>query len=275
MGLPFDKNHSLRMTPRPEISSVMLCWNRLPLSRQCLASYLDTISVPHELFVIDNGSTDETPSWLAEIASCPGVTDILSLAENNPAAALNMGLARCSGRYLHIMENDYRYLPGWDRYVLGRFDGIRELGQLALFEGESRFHAAGHEGQVWIARENVCTTSVLRRELFFEAGIRLHGHYLGSCYPNDHDLSTQVREAGYLVAWPDRDLAHNIGFETDEYKRDPGYYIRNYALKLFSLSRLRGNLRQWRALDFHDTATLVDRLLLACWLKLKLLIKRG
>ncbi len=261
------------MTPRPEISSVMLCWNRLPLSKECLASYLETISVPHELFVIDNGSTDETASWLAEISSHPGVTDILCLTENNPAAALNLGLSRCSGRYLHIMENDYRYLPGWDDYALGRFNEIQELGQLALLEGESRFHAASHEGQVWIARQNVCITSVLRRELFFETGIRVHGHYLGNCYPNDHDLSIQVTEAGYLVAWPDRDLAHNIGFETDEYKRDPDYYIRDYALKLFSISRLRGNLRNWLRLDFHDTATLVGRLLRACWLKFNLLVK--
>lgn len=267
MGLSFDTNYSLSMTSRPEISSVMLCWNRLPLSRECLASYLETISVPHELFVIDNGSTDETALWLAEISSHPGVTGILGLTENNPAAALNMGLSRCLGRYLHIMENDYRYLPGWDRYAVGRFNEIQELGQLALFEGESQFHAANYQGQVWIARQNVCTTSVLRRELFFETGVRVHGHYLGNRYPNDHDLSMQVREAGYLVAWPDRDLAHNIGFEADEYKRDPDYYIRDYTLKLFSISRLRGNLRNWLRLDFRDTATLVGRLLRACWLK--------
>lgn len=253
----------------------MLCWNRLPLSRECLASYLGTLSVSHELIVIDNGSTDGTASWLADISNCPGVTETIRLTKNDPAAALNLGLSKCSGRHLHIMENDYRYLPGWDRGALTLFDEIPRLGQLALFEGKPRFRGESLEGKAWVARQNVCTTSVLRRELFFESGIRVRGHYLGNCYPDDHDLSRQVIEAGYLVAWPARDLASNIGFEQDEYRRDPDYYIRDYALKLFSLSRLRGNLRNWLRLDFHDTATLAGRLLRACWLKLGLLLRRG
>ncbi|MEJ8566442.1 glycosyltransferase [Wenzhouxiangellaceae bacterium CH-27] len=253
----------------------MLCWNRLPLSRVCLASYLETISVPHELFVIDNGSIDETANWLEEIAGLPGVTDVISQSRNDPAAALNLGLSRCSGRFVHLMENDYRYRPGWDRYIIDRFDRIPELGQLALFEGDARFHRGSHKGLVWLAAENVCTTSVLRRELYAGQGIRVHGHYLGNCYPDDHDLSTQVREAGWLVAWPDRDLARNVGFENTEYGRDPGYYVRNYALKLFSVARLRGNLRHWLKLDFHDTLTLVGRLARACCLKLRRLIRPG
>jgi len=263
------------MNARPEISSVMLCWNRLPLSQACLASYLDTISVPHELFVIDNGSTDETPTWLEEISALPGVTDVISMDRNDPAAAVNRGMSRCNGRYLHIMENDYRYLPDWDRYVLDRFDRLPRLGQLALFEGESRFHAGSHDGLVWIARSNVCLTSVLRRELFYDTGIRVHGHYIGNRYPDDHDLSRQVTEAGWLVAWPDRDLARNEGFEVTEYHRDPGYYIRDYALKLFSVARLRGNVRNWLRLDFRDTGTLIRRLAHACILKIRGLFRSG
>lgn len=263
------------LTQRPDLSSVMLCWNRLSLSRRCLASYLETISVSHELFVVDNGSTDGTARWIEEVARRPGITGAWSTERNDPAAALNEALARCSGRYLHIMENDYEYQPGWDREVLERFERIPRLGQLALFEGKPRFHAGDHEGQVWIARQNVCTTSVLRRELFFEAGIRVHGHYLGNRYPNDHDLSMQVRNAGWLVAWPTRDLARNLGFEREEYGRDPDYYIRNYALKLLSLSRLRGNLANWLRLDFHDTGTLLRRFVGACLLKVRRVFGRG
>lgn len=253
----------------------MLCWNRLPLSRQCLASYLATISVPNQLFVVDNGSTDETPSWLNEISTLPGVTGVISMPRNDPASAINAGLQRCAGRYLHIMENDYVYLPGWDRYVLDCFDRIPSLGQLGLFEGEARFHRGSYEGLVWIARENVCTTSVIRRALFFDNGIRMHGHYLGNRYPNDHDFSMQVRDAGWVVAWPDRDLARNVGFETTEYGRDPDYYIRDYSLKLLSAARLRGNLRKWLRLDFNDTGTIMCRLLHASMVKLRRIFRPG
>jgi glycosyltransferase involved in cell wall biosynthesis len=247
----------------------MLCWNRLPLSRACLSSYLETISVTHELFVVDNASTDATPQWLETVRTLPGVTGVVRKERNDPAAALNEALGRCNGRLLHIMENDYVYLAGWDTYVLDRFARISQLGQMGLFEGDPRVHASLHEGLVHLARANVCTTSVLRRELFFDHGVRVHGHYLRNLYPDDHDLSQQVLRAGWLVAWPDQDLARNVGFEENEYARDPGYYVRNYALKLSSPSRLRGQIREWRRLDFHQTATLVKRLVNAFRLRLR------
>jgi len=253
----------------------MLCWNRLPLSRRCLSSYRATISASHELFVIDNASTDGTAEWLAEVARLPDVSGVISMPRNDPAAALNEGLSRCAGRYLHIMENDYEYRPGWDHYVLDRFERIPTLGQIALFEGGPHFRAGSHEGLVWIARENVVTASVLRRRLFFEQRVRVHGHYLGKRYPNDHDLSRQVREAGWLVAWPDRELARHVGIEAEEQARDPGYYVRDYALKLFSLGRLRGNVRRWSRGDFDDTATLIRRLTAASRAKLRRAFLRG
>jgi glycosyltransferase involved in cell wall biosynthesis len=247
------------MATRPEISTVMLCWNRLALSQRCLASYLDTTSVEHELFLIDNASTDGTRDWMRSLAASPGVTGLVLTERNDPAAALNEALGRCNGRLLHIMENDYVYAAGWDRYVLDRFARLPALGQLGVVPGLPRMRGEHRDGLVYVARDNVCTTSVLRREIF-ETGIRVRGHYLGNSYPNDYDLSAQIRAAGWLVAWSDVELARHVGIEDEEFRRDPGYYVRDYALKLFSGSRLRGQARRWLRLDFYDTAKLVQRL---------------
>jgi glycosyltransferase involved in cell wall biosynthesis len=253
------------MTP-PILSTVMLCWNRLPLSRRSLASYQATITVPHQLFLIDNGSTDGTRDWMRSLRDVDG---LVLLDRNDPAAALNEALGRCTGRLLHIMENDYLYEPGWDRYAVACFDGIAELGQLGLIAGLSRMRGASCAGLVHVARENVCTTSIFRRELFFAHGVRVQGHYLGNRYPNDHDLSQQIRRAGWIVAWPDVDLARHVGVEDEEFRRDPAYYVRDYALKMFSLSRLVGQVRGWAQLDFSDTATLLRRLTRALSLQLR------
>jgi glycosyltransferase involved in cell wall biosynthesis len=246
--------------PRPRISSVMLCWNRVTLSQRCLASYLATIGVSHELYVIDNASSDTTKQWVESLRGSKDVTGVVRMERNDPATALNETLARCQGELLHIMENDYEYLPGWDGYVLDRFARIPDLGQLAPMMGHDYYRADRHAGLVYLARENVCTTSVLRRELFFNAGVRVHGHYRGNCYPDDYDLSMQVRRAGWLVAWSDVEIAHHLGLDVEEHRRDPSYYVRDYALKLFSMARLRGQARPWLRRDFHDTATLVRRL---------------
>ncbi|MGH7150673.1 MAG: glycosyltransferase family 2 protein [Planctomycetota bacterium] len=258
----------------PDISTVMLSWNRLPLSKRCLASYLGTISVPHELFVIDNASTDGTGEWMRSLQGLPGITGLVRSERNDPAAALNRTLERCRGRYLHIMENDYVYLPGWDRYVLDRFARIPGLGQIGATFPLPRERGTYHEGLVFLARENVCTTSVLRREVFFGSGVRLTGHYLRRCYPNDHDLSEQVRRAGWLVAWPDVDLARNLGHEKEEFLRDPDYYLRDYALKLLSPSRIAGQARRWLRLDFRDTKEIVAPLARAAWFKVRREVSR-
>ena len=248
------------MEPRPTISSVMLCWNRVALSQRCLASYRATVSVPHELFVVDNASTDETKAWVESLRGVPGIAAVTHMERNDPAVALNGALAQCRGELLHIMENDYDYLPGWDRYVVDRFARLPALGQLAPVTGDDYVRAGHHQGLVYLARDNVCTTSFLRRELFFDVGVRVRGHYRGNCYPDDYHLSMQVKRAGRLVAWSDVEIAHHIGLDLDEQSRDPDYYIRDYALKLFSAARLRGHIPRWLRLDFHDTARLVRRL---------------
>ncbi len=271
---PSPGDASTEGTARPDISTVMLCWNRLPLSRRCLASYLETISVSHELYVIDNASTDGTSEWMRSLEGRPGITGLVRSERNDPAAALNRTLERCRGRYLHIMENDYEYLPGWDRYVLDRFARVPGLGQIGATRPRPHARGPHHEGLVFLARDNVCTTSVLRREVFFGSGVRLTGHYLRRCYPNDHALSGQVRRAGWLVAWPDVDLARNLGHEVEEFHRDPDYYLRDYALKLLSPSRIAGQARRWLRLDFHDTSEIVAPLVRVSWLKLQREISR-
>jgi glycosyltransferase involved in cell wall biosynthesis len=250
----------------PALSTVMLCWNRLALSRRSLESYRATTTVPHELFLVDNGSTDGTREWMRSV---DGVTGLVLMDRNDPAAALNEALGRCAGGLLHVMENDYLYAPGWDRWVVDCFERIPDLGQLGMIVGRPGLRGEPRAGLVHLARENVCTTSVFRRELFFTHGVRVHGHYLGGRYPDDHDLSRQIRDAGWLVAWPDVELARHLGVEDEEFRRDPGYYVRDYALKLFSLSRLVGQLRGWARLDFSDTATLVRRLGRALALRLR------
>jgi glycosyltransferase involved in cell wall biosynthesis len=224
--------------------------------------------VPHELFLIDNASTDRTRAWMRSLDGAAGVSGFVFTERNDPAAALNEAFARCRGRYLHIMENDYIYASGWDRYVLDRFERIPKLGQLGVAKAPSRMRGEYRDGLVYLARDNVCTTSIMRREIY-DAGVRVRGHYLNDTYPNDYDLSAQIKRAGWLVAWPDVDLARHLGVEEEEFRRDPSYYVRDYALKLFSASRLRGQARRWLRLDFHDTATLVRRLARAIGLRFR------
>jgi GT2 family glycosyltransferase len=63
-----------------KVTLIILAWNRWDLTRACLDSLLETELADAEVLVVDNGSTDETPDRLAELAD-PRVR-VLRLNEN-------------------------------------------------------------------------------------------------------------------------------------------------------------------------------------------------
>ena len=158
------------------------------------------------------------------------------MERNDPAAALNKALATCTGRYLHVMENDYIYLDGWDTYVQRCFIGIPKLGQLCVGYGAGRLIGEQCRNLVNLATANVISSSVFRRELVFDHHIRWQNIYKGSM-PDDSNFSRSVKDAGWLVAWPVKKITVSVGFQASEFKRDPDYYIRNYRQKLRSSIR--------------------------------------
>jgi len=255
------------VSDRIQISSVMLCHNRLDLSKRCLESYLNTISVPYELIIVNNASSDATKEWLEGARNDPRITNMVHREKNDPASALNTSLAMSTGSYLHIMENDYIYLDGWDRYVLHCFEHIRGLGQLCICEGAPRLTGEHYENLVYLSLENVVSSSVFQRALFFGHNIKWKNGYDG-IMPDDEEFSNREKRAGFLVAWPDRRISEAVGFSREEFVSNPDYYIRNYKRKLRSCLRLHSFSRNislsgigWRMRES------MGRLLILYWIK--------
>jgi glycosyltransferase involved in cell wall biosynthesis len=257
------------MNEEIQISSVMLCFNRLSLSKKCLESYLKTISVPYELIVVDNASTDGTSKWLDDLAKDVRIQEVIRMEKNDAASALNSGLALCAGRYLHVMENDYIYRDGWAEYVLHCFREIPDLGQLCICPGSPRLLGTYHRNLVYLSLENVVSSSVFQRDLFFVRHIRWQNIYKGHM-PDDEGFSKAVKKAGLLVAWPDKQITEAIGFSHDEFRRDPDYYIRNYRQKLRnSLSPLSIMKDMMRLRIDPKIKEALERLLMLHWVKVK------
>ena len=212
----------------------MLCFNRLSLSKNCLHSYLNTISVPYELVIVDSASTDGTGEWLEGVRRDPRIREVVHMETNDPAAALNKALATCKGKYLHVMENDYIYLEGWDKYVLNCFQEIANLGQLCICSAARRLIGEHHRNLVYLSTANVVSSSVFPRTIFFDYRLRWQNIYKATM-PDDTAFSSAVKKAGFLVAWPDKPITKAVGFSREEFKRDPDYYIRNYRQKVASL----------------------------------------
>ena len=53
-------------------SLLILCCNEVDYTRRCLESVWQHTRAPYELILVDNGSTDGTPAYLAEVRTPPG-----------------------------------------------------------------------------------------------------------------------------------------------------------------------------------------------------------
>lgn len=227
----------------PTLSTIVLNWNRRALLETTVSSYLATVSVPHELIIVDNGSTDDSPEYVKSICAGQRHCHPMLLSENCGGEALNLAMDRARGRFIQISENDIEYLPGWDRELLRKFDSFPELGQISPFSPVP----LSEEGEVWVekpatpivrdgvsilvAEENVGTSCIIRREVW-DGGVRWHNIESSVFrFPDDGWFSRDVKALGYLVAWNDVYTVVNWGCNIDEYVANLDYYIQNYADK--------------------------------------------
>ncbi len=98
------------------LSVIIPTYNRRPVLARALRSVLDQKPAPDEVLVVDDGSTDGTPEWLAR--EFPSVI-LIRQANQGPAAARNRGIEKASGTWLAFLDSDDEWLPGklksqWD-----------------------------------------------------------------------------------------------------------------------------------------------------------------
>ncbi len=237
------------------LSTVLLNWNRADLLARTVESYLSTVTVPYELIIVDNASTDESRRLIA--AACEGRPNhqAVLLPENLGGDALNVGIERCRGRYVHVSENDIEYLPGWDQILLAKLRTFPNLGQISPFAPSPQ----AAEGEIWadkpaspwskdgmtvcVAERGVGTTCVVLREVY-ERGVRWTTKGSGEVrFPRDMRFSKAVKDLGYVVAWNDAYVVRNLGHHIDELANRLPYYLENYAAKGRGVEGLDHRLR--------------------------------
>ncbi len=108
----------------PTVGIVMLTRNRLPLLKQALPALCRSISVPAEILVVDNGSTDETGDFLKWMKKAHQQTDTSSLKvirheRNEGTAAYNDAFLRLSAPVLIEVDDDVIEFPfRWERKLI-------------------------------------------------------------------------------------------------------------------------------------------------------------
>ncbi len=115
----------------PVVSVLIITYDRLALLQRCLKAVLETVDLPAEILVWDNGCRDGTSEWLDTLAD-PRLRIVHASGNLSfNGYALVAELAR--GEYLCEIDDDVIQLPGhWTSRMVQAFERLPRLGYLAL-----------------------------------------------------------------------------------------------------------------------------------------------
>ncbi len=97
------------MPETPLTSIIILAFNGMKHLPECLETVTDQSSPDNEIIVVDNGSTDGSPDWVAECY--PGVRLIRSRKNRGYCGGMNLGIQHATGRYVFLLNQDIALDP--------------------------------------------------------------------------------------------------------------------------------------------------------------------
>src|SRR3989344_3831504 len=94
------------------ISVILPVFNEAAVIQKCLTS-LNLQTTPHEIIVVDDGSTDKSRERVAETKTKLEINNLKLLTQSHqgPAAARNMGAKLAQGEILVFIDADMTFAP--------------------------------------------------------------------------------------------------------------------------------------------------------------------
>lgn len=214
------KNHELT-------SIVIVTFNQLAFTKECIDSILLRTDEPIELILVDNGSTDGTPDYLRSIS---GAKVILNDDNRGFAPAVNQGLQVATGRQLMLLNNDCVVTTGWLEGLLDALDDHESNGLVGPVSnnvsGEQQIaipyrDMSSMDGFAWDCRSHRTLTVtdrlvgfclLFRRQVMDRIGL-LDEQFEVGCFEDD-DFCRRAQLAGFRSVIARNVFVHHYGSAT-------------------------------------------------------------
>ncbi len=213
-----------------KISIVLVTYNNLNLTIQCVNSILRNTTWPnYQLIVVDNGSEDGTGDYLERLRQeVPTAKVILNPDNRGFAAANNQGLREADGDILLLLNNDTVVPDGWLDPL------VRHLRDPSIGLVGPVTNAVGNEAKIEVSYTDIqqmqdfsdCYTKAHKGQSFdismlamfcvaFRRGILEEVGYLDEAFGigmfEDDDYSRRVQAAGYRTVCAEDAFIHHYG----------------------------------------------------------------
>lgn len=118
------KSKKLKRNKENLVSIIILTMNQLKYTKMCINSIKRYTKYPYELIVVDNGSTDDTPSYLGKLDA-----KVIYNKENKGfAGGCNQGIRIARGAYMLLLNNDTIVTDGWLKRLVRIAESSKRIG---------------------------------------------------------------------------------------------------------------------------------------------------
>lgn len=100
------------MSAEPAVSVVVPTYNQPALLLETLQSVFAQTFTDFEVILVDDGSTDDTPARLVELAAREPRLRVVRQVNAGTGAARNRGIDEARGKYIALLDHDDLWMPG-------------------------------------------------------------------------------------------------------------------------------------------------------------------
>jgi GT2 family glycosyltransferase len=213
---------------RPDVSVVMVTFNRWDLTRQALTLLAEITPPCYEVVIVDNASTDGTADALRAV---DGALILRNPGNLGFGPANNQGAALARGRYLLLLNSDAWVRPGWLEPLVDVADAdpgiaavapkllypdgrLQEAGSIIWRDGRVRQYGDGDlpNRSEYLFRRTVDYASaaclLVRRSAF--VGVGGFDPRFAPMYYEDVDLCLALAAAGGRIVYQPRSVVEHV-----------------------------------------------------------------
>lgn len=193
------------------VSIIILCWNNLKYTKNCIASIRKNTKFNYQLVIVDNGSTDGTSRYVETLLND---ADILVRNGRNMgfSSGNNIGARVAGGEYLLFLNNDCEVHSDWLEQMIKVSEDAGLVGaSLAFLEKNDMKKSLDYRGgcnnesEPMSYLEGWCLL-VRKKDFFSLGGFDIQ---FDPFLCEDSDLSFRCREAGLKIkVVPNLSLVH-------------------------------------------------------------------